>query len=92
MEAWLQALVSNVLVWTKAPFLVRNKLVVAEAMVNQARAALPGEVKHLGKRPMTVPVSAESGSRLEVTVAEVGQDWVRKTPATADSPPDNTAA
>ncbi len=90
MEAWLQALVSNVLVWTKAPFLVRNKLVVAEAMVNQARAALPGEVKHLGKRPMTVPVSAESGSRLEV--AEVGQDLVRKTPATADSPPDNAAA
>ena len=69
--------VSNVLVWTKAPFLFRDQLVVAEALVGEVRAAQPGEVKRLGKHPIVVPLTVEGGGRLEVAVADGQQDWMR---------------
>jgi hypothetical protein len=62
--------VGGVLVWTKAPFLFRNELVVAEALAGQARAAKPGEVKRLGKRPAIIPVAVDGGARIEVAAPE----------------------
>jgi hypothetical protein len=58
--------VSNVLVWTKAPFLFRNELVVAEALASEMRTAKPGEVKRLGNHPMVVSVASERGGWIEV--------------------------
>jgi hypothetical protein len=82
--------VSNVLVWTKAPFLFRNELLVAEPLPHASRAARPGEVKRLGKHPVIVPVAVEGGGRLEVAVAENDQDRVGAEPAVDVS--DDTAA
>ena len=69
--------VSNVLVWTKAPFLFRNELLVAEPRPDESRTAAPGEVKRLGEHPVIVPLAVGSGSRLEVAVAVNEQDRVR---------------
>jgi hypothetical protein len=62
--------VGEVLVWTKAPFLFRNELVVAESLAGGARAAKAGEVKRLGKHPAVVPVAVDGGARIEVAAAE----------------------
>jgi Protein of unknown function (DUF2550) len=62
--------VGEVLVWTKAPFLFRNELVVAEALAGEARAAKPGEIKRLGKHPAVVPVAVDGGARIEVAASE----------------------
>jgi hypothetical protein len=70
--------VSNVLVWTKAPFLFRTELMVAEPLLGEVRTALPGEVKRLGKHPVIVPVAVEGGSTLELALTQDGQDWMRK--------------
>jgi hypothetical protein len=69
--------VSNVLVWTKGPFLFRNELVVAEGLLDEVRAARPGEVKRLGKHLVIVPVAVEGGSRLEAAISESSQSLMR---------------
>jgi hypothetical protein len=40
--------VRDVLVWTKAPLLVRNELVAVDGLARKGRAAEPGEVKRSG--------------------------------------------
>jgi hypothetical protein len=45
--------VRDVLVWTKAPFLFRNELVVADGL-DQQRPARPDEVKRLGDHPVVI--------------------------------------
>jgi hypothetical protein len=69
--------VGQVLVWTKAPFLFRNELVVAEAPAGEARTAKPGEVKRLGKHPAIVPVAVDGGARIEVAASEEGRERAR---------------
>ena len=66
--------VGQVLVWTKAPFLFRNELVVAEAPAGEARAARPGEVKRLGKHPAVVPVAVDGSARIEIATSEDGRE------------------
>jgi hypothetical protein len=56
----------DILVWTKAPFLFRTELVLAEALAGQARDAKPGEVRRLGKHPVVVPLVVDGGARIEV--------------------------
>jgi hypothetical protein len=68
--------VSDVLVWTKAPFLFRTELTVGEVVEGEVRRALAGEMRRLGKHPVIVPVAVEGG-RLEIAVAENGQEWIR---------------
>jgi hypothetical protein len=63
--------VRDVLVWTKAPSLVRNELVAVDGLAGAARAAKPGEVKRLGNDPVIVPLAADGGARVEVA-APVG--------------------
>jgi hypothetical protein len=43
--------VRDVLVWTKAPALVRNELVAVDRLAGAVRAAESGEVKRLGSHP-----------------------------------------
>jgi hypothetical protein len=43
--------VRDVLVWTKAPALLRNELVAVDGLADAVRAAEPGEVKRLGSEP-----------------------------------------
>lgn len=45
--------VRDVLVWTKAPFLFRTRLLPVDEL-SEERAAHPGEVKRLGERPAVV--------------------------------------
>ena len=58
--------VRDVLVWTKAPFLLRNDLVAVDGLAGAARPAKPGEVKRLGKDPVIVPLAADGGARVEI--------------------------
>ena len=60
----------DILVWTKAPFLFRNELVVADSLAADARAAEPGEVKRLGKHPTVLEVAVEGGARIELASAD----------------------
>ena len=62
--------VGDVLVWTKAPFLLRNELVAAETLVGVDRAAKPGEIKRLGKHPAVIPVAVGGGARIEVAASQ----------------------
>ena len=56
----------EVLVWSKAPMLFRNELVIAGGIAAEVRAAGPDDkVKRLGHQPMIVPVRAD-GARIEV--------------------------
>src|SRR4051794_4219385 len=57
--------VRDVLVWTRAPFLLRNDLVPADR-VDPERPAAPGEVKRLGDGPI---VLAFSSGRASVEIA-----------------------
>jgi hypothetical protein len=58
--------VRDVLVWTKAPVLVRNELVAVDGLAGAVRAAEAGEVKRLGSQPVIVPLAAEGATRVEV--------------------------
>ena len=69
--------VHDILVWTKAPFLFRNELVLAEALAGEARAAKPGEVRRLGKHPAVVPLAVEGGARIEVAASADGREQAR---------------
>ena len=62
--------VKEILVWTKAPFLFRNELVVADSLIAGARPAKPGEVKRLGKQPTVLTVAVEGGARIELASAD----------------------
>lgn len=56
----------EVLVWSKAPMLFRNELVVAGGIAAEIRTAGPDDkVKRLGHQPVIVPVRAD-GARIEV--------------------------
>jgi hypothetical protein len=56
--------VRDVLVWTKAPFLFRNRLVPIDSLV-VARPAGPGEVRRLGNAPIVAEL-ASGGATVEV--------------------------
>ena len=60
--------VSDVLVWTKAPFLFRNELVATDGLDEQ-RPARPGEVKRLGDHPVVTRVRM-GGSTAEVAARD----------------------
>ena len=62
--------VRDILVWTKAPFLFRNELVVADSLIAGARPAKQGEVKRLGKHPIVLTVAVEGGARIELASAD----------------------
>jgi hypothetical protein len=63
--------VRDVLVWTKAPFLLRNELLPADE-VGEQRTAAPGEVKRLGDNPIVMRLKV-CGATVEVaTKAEDG--------------------
>ena len=49
--------VRDILVWTKAPLLLRNELVPADGIINQ-RPARPDEVKRLGANPIVMQIRA----------------------------------
>jgi hypothetical protein len=53
--------VSDVLVWTKAPFFFRNELVPADGL-DQQRPAGPDEVKRLGDHPVVVQLRTASAT------------------------------
>jgi hypothetical protein len=54
--------VREILVWTKAPFLFRSELVVADAAAGAARAAKPGEVRGVGKHAAIVVLAVGGGA------------------------------
>ena len=66
--------VRDILVWTKAPFLFRNELVMADALAGEARAARTGEMKRLGKHPAVVPLAVDGGARIEVAATADGRE------------------
>jgi hypothetical protein len=79
--------VRDILVWTRAPFLFRNELVLAEALAGEARAAEPGEVRRLGKDPAVVRLVVDGGARVEVAAsaggrAQVPGPFAERTPET----------
>jgi uncharacterized protein DUF2550 len=53
--------VRNVLVWSKAPLLIRNELVPIDRLDGE-RAAEPGEVKRLGDDPVVVDLSSDGAT------------------------------
>jgi hypothetical protein len=59
--------VSDVLIWTKAPFLFRHDFVAAGVLDDQ-RPARPGEVKKLGDQPVVIEL-ATGGATVEVAAA-----------------------
>lgn len=69
--------VRDVLVWTKAPFLFRNEFVAADALAGEARAAQPGEVRRLGKRPMVLSLAVDGNARMEIAVQAGEPDKAR---------------
>ena len=64
--------VREILIWTKAPLLFRNELVVADAAAGAARAAKPGEVRRLGKHAAIVVLAVGGGARIEVAASADG--------------------
>ena len=62
--------VRDSLVWTKAPFLFRNELVLADSLIAGARPAKPGEVKRLGKHPTVLALAVEVGGRIDLASAD----------------------
>jgi hypothetical protein len=60
--------VSNVLCWSKAPFLFRPELVPIDGVAGQ-RAAEPGEVKRLGDSPVVVDLTTD-GATIEIATKE----------------------
>jgi len=56
--------VSNVLCWSKAPFLFRPELVPIDGCARE-RAAEPGEVKRLGDSPVVIDLATD-GATIEI--------------------------
>jgi hypothetical protein len=59
--------VRDVLVWTKAPLLLRNELIAADD-VGGERAAAQGEVKRLGDHPVVVLLTS-GAARVEIAAS-----------------------
>ena len=59
--------VRDVLVWTKAPFLLRNELVPAEGL-DEERSAASGEVKRLGDDPIVISITT-GGATIETAAS-----------------------
>jgi hypothetical protein len=64
----------EILVWTTAPLLFRDELVVADAAAGAARAADPGEVRCLGEHAAIVALAAGGGARSGVAVSADGRE------------------
>ena len=62
--------IRDVLVWTKAPFLFRNELVVATSLTAPARSCKQGEVKRLGHHPTVLTLAVEGGGRIDLASAD----------------------
>jgi hypothetical protein len=77
--------VKEILVWTKAPFLFRNELVVADSLNAGARPAKQGEVKRLGKHPIVLTVAVEGGARIELASADGPERALGPFAATSDT-------
>ncbi|HEY6397113.1 MAG TPA: DUF2550 family protein [Solirubrobacteraceae bacterium] len=60
--------VSDVLVWTKAPFLFRHAFVAASGL-NERRPARPDEVKRLGDHPIVIQLRM-GGATVEVAAPD----------------------
>jgi hypothetical protein len=67
--------VSNVLVWTKAPLLVRHVLVPADRLEGE-RDAAAGEVKRLGDGPIVIALTAGPAS-VEIAESRKDRDHLR---------------
>ena len=78
--------VRDVLVWTKAPALLRNELVAVDGLAAAVRAAEPGEVKRVGKDPVIVPLAADGGARVEVAAPVASRERALG-PVVAPEPP-----
>ena len=78
--------VREVLVWTKAPDLLRNELVAVDGLAGEARAAEPGEVKRVGSDPVIVPLAADGGVRVEVAAPADSRERALG-PVVAPAPP-----
>lgn len=60
--------VRDVLVWTKAPLLLRNELIPVDGLSSE-HAAVAGELKRLGDNPIVLEFAA-NGARIEVAARE----------------------
>jgi Protein of unknown function (DUF2550) len=78
--------VRDVLVWTKAPLLIRNELVAVDGLAGAVRAAEPDEVKRLGNDPAVVALAADGGARVEVAVPPASRQQALG-PFAAPAPP-----
>jgi Protein of unknown function (DUF2550) len=58
--------VRDILVWTRAPLLFRNELILVDALTGTPRPAGAKEVRRLGKQPVIVPLSVDDGGQIEV--------------------------
>ena len=63
--------VRDVLVWTRAPLLLRNELVAVDGPSVEVRAAEPGEVRRVGSEPVIAQLTADGGARVEVAAASI---------------------
>jgi hypothetical protein len=61
--------VRDILVWTRAPFLFRNELILVQGLAGSPRSVSTKEVKRLGKQPIVVPLSVDEGGQIEVAVS-----------------------
>jgi Protein of unknown function (DUF2550) len=81
--------VSDVLVWSKAPFMFRNELIPVDRVVGE-REPKAGEVKRLGDKPAVIKFACDE-SAIEVAVREGDRSLVAD-PLTALRTPVNAGA
>jgi hypothetical protein len=67
--------IRDVLVWTKAPFLLRNELVAADGLDEQ-RPARPEEIRRLGDHPAVIRLRV-GGATVEVAAEEDSGELLR---------------
>jgi hypothetical protein len=63
--------VRDILVWTPAPFLLRNNLVLADRLTGPLRPAEPGEVKRAGHDPVIMSLASDDAT---IEVASAGKN------------------
>jgi hypothetical protein len=66
--------IRDILIWTNQPFLFRNEVVLADGLAGEVRAARPGKVRRLGKRPAVVPFAVEGDARIEIAISADGRE------------------
>jgi hypothetical protein len=69
--------VRDVLVWTKAPFLVSNVLLATDDLQGERRAAAADGVKRLGDRPVVVAVAGEGAVVVEIAARDEDSGLLR---------------